>query len=61
MLFFGKLGYHVVVHDRRGHDRSDQTWHGSGMNTYADDLATLLDMRDVKNAMMAIRPAGAKS
>ncbi len=32
-------GYRCVAHDRRGHGRSSQTWHGNEMNTYADDLA----------------------
>lgn len=43
-------GYRVIAHDRRGHGRSSQTWHGNDMDTYADDLAavvTALDLRDV--------------
>jgi non-heme chloroperoxidase len=43
-------GYRVIAHDRRGHGRSSQTWHGNDMDTYADDLAALvtsLDLRDV--------------
>jgi len=50
MLYFGSLGYRVIAHDRRGHGRSDQTWGGNDMDTYADDLAVLfekLDLRDV--------------
>ncbi len=39
MLFFGQRGYRVIAHDRRGHGRSDQTWDGNEMDTYADDLA----------------------
>lgn len=58
MLFFGKLGFHVVVHERRGHGHSDQTWHGPGMHTCANDLATLLDTRDVKNVMMGDHSTG---
>ncbi|MDH2429259.1 alpha/beta hydrolase [Sphaerisporangium sp. TRM90804] len=50
MLFLASNGYRVVAHDRRGHGRSTQTWDGNEMDTYADDLATLvetLDLRDV--------------
>lgn len=49
-LFLAGNGFRVVAHDRRGHGRSTQTWHGNEMDTYADDLATLLyalDLRDV--------------
>lgn len=43
MLFLGQHGYRVVAHDRRGHGRSDQTWDGNDYDTWADDLAGLLD------------------
>jgi non-heme chloroperoxidase len=49
-LFLASNGLRVIAHDRRGHGRSTQTWHGNEMNTYADDLAALiteLDLRDV--------------
>jgi non-heme chloroperoxidase len=49
-LFLAENGFRVIAHDRRGHGRSTQTWHGNDMNTYADDLASLieeLDLRDV--------------
>jgi non-heme chloroperoxidase len=51
MLFFGQQGYRVIAHDRRGHGRSTQTWDGNEMNTYADDLATLVEKLDLKNAI----------
>jgi non-heme chloroperoxidase len=51
MLFFGQQGYRVIAHDRRGHGRSTQTWEGNEMNTYADDLATLVEKLDLKNAI----------
>lgn len=49
-LFLASNGYRVVAHDRRGHGRSTQTWHGNEMDTYADDLADViaaLDLRDI--------------
>jgi non-heme chloroperoxidase len=50
MLFLAGNGNRVVAHDRRGHGRSTQTWHGNEMDTYADDLAAVieeLDLRDI--------------
>ena len=50
MLHLAQHGFRVVAHDRRGHGRSTQPWTGNEMDTYADDLATLiehLDLRDV--------------
>ncbi|MEV4344112.1 alpha/beta hydrolase [Actinoplanes sp. NPDC049596] len=49
-LFLAEHGYRAIAHDRRGHGRSTQTWTGNEMDTYADDLAALiehLDLRDV--------------
>jgi non-heme chloroperoxidase len=52
MLFFGREGYRVIAHDRRGHGRSTQTWAGNEMDTYADDLAALIEKLDLKDAVM---------
>ncbi|MBA4286034.1 MAG: alpha/beta hydrolase [Xanthomonadaceae bacterium] len=52
MLFLGERGYRVIAHDRRSHGRSDQTWHGNDMDTYADDLAALMTALDLKDAVM---------
>jgi non-heme chloroperoxidase len=43
MLYLAERGYRCVAHDRRGHGRSSQPWHGNDMNTYADDLATVVE------------------
>jgi non-heme chloroperoxidase len=58
MLFFGTQGYRVIAHDRRGHGRSSQTWDGNDMDTYADDLATVLDQLGVENAVMVGHSTG---
>jgi len=58
MQFLGMHGYRVIAHDRRGHGRSDQTWDGNDMDTYADDLAALLDHLDLKNAMLVGHSTG---
>ena len=51
MLFLGEQGYRVIAHDRRGHGRSSQPWTGNDMDTYADDLATLVETLDLKDAV----------
>ena len=51
MLFFGQHGYRVIAADRRGHGRSDQTWEGNDMDTYADDLAELTEALDLHDAV----------
>ena len=51
MVFLGERGYRVVAHDRRGHGRSSQTWNGNDMDTYADDLATLVHELDLTDAI----------
>jgi non-heme chloroperoxidase len=58
MLYFGRRGYRVVAHDRRSHGRSDQTWDGNDMDTYADDLAAVIDMLDLKDAIMVGHSTG---
>ena len=47
MLFLAGNGFRVIAHDRRGHGRSTQTWSGNDMDTYADDLAALIDALDL--------------
>jgi non-heme chloroperoxidase len=58
MLFLGEHGYRVIAHDRRGHGRSGQTWDGNEMDTYADDLAELMDALDLKDAVMVGHSTG---
>jgi non-heme chloroperoxidase len=43
MLFLASNGYRCVAHDRRGHGRSGQPWDGNDMDTYAHDLAELIE------------------
>ena len=52
MVFLASKGYRCIAHDRRGHGRSSQPWSGNDMDTYADDLATLIDALDLKNAVL---------
>jgi non-heme chloroperoxidase len=58
MLFLVNNGFRVIAHDRRGHGRSDQTSDGNDMDTYADDLAAVLDTLDVREAMLVGHSTG---
>ena len=51
MVFLAAHGYRCVAHDRRGHGRSSQPWNGNNMDTYADDLAVLVDTLDLRRAI----------
>src|SRR5213082_3278680 len=51
MVFLAARGYRCVAHDRRGHGRSSQPWSGHDMDTYADDLAALVEALDLKDAI----------
>ena len=52
MMFLASQGYRCIAHDRRGHGRSSQPWDGNEMNTYADDLAQLMEALDLQNAVL---------
>jgi non-heme chloroperoxidase len=51
MVYFADRGYRCIAHDRRGHGRSDQSWHGHEMDTYADDLLALAEHLDLRDAV----------
>jgi non-heme chloroperoxidase len=51
MVFLGLRGYRCVAHDRRGHGRSSQPWSGNDMDTYADDLAALVEALGLEHAI----------
>jgi non-heme chloroperoxidase len=58
MLFLGERGYRVIAHDRRGHGRSDQSWAGNHMDTYADDLAAVIEALDLEDAVLVGHSTG---
>jgi non-heme chloroperoxidase len=51
MFYLASRGYRCIAHDRRGHGRSSQPWDGNDLDTYADDLAALVDALDLKDAI----------
>ncbi|MBO9621237.1 MAG: alpha/beta hydrolase [Sphingomonas sp.] len=52
MLFLASNGYRVIAHDRRGFGRSDQTWTGYDYDTFADDIALILETADVQDVTL---------
>jgi non-heme chloroperoxidase len=58
MIFLGQHGHRVIAHDRRGHGRSDQPWNGNDMDTYADDLAALIEALNLKEATLVGHSTG---
>jgi non-heme chloroperoxidase len=58
MVFLAAHGYRCIAHDRRGHGRSSQPWTGNDMDTYAADLAALLETLDLSNAILVGHSTG---
>jgi non-heme chloroperoxidase len=52
MLFLASHGYRCIAHDRRGHGRSSQPWNGNEMDTFADDLAALIETLGLKEVVL---------
>ncbi|HVK36117.1 MAG TPA: alpha/beta hydrolase [Microlunatus sp.] len=57
-LFLAAHGHRAIAHDRRGHGRSSQTWYGNEMDTYADDLATLIETLDLREVTLVGHSTG---
>jgi len=58
LVFVASNGYRAIAHDRRGHGRSSQPWHGNDMDTYADDLAALMEALDLRDAVLVGHSTG---
>jgi len=58
MLHMGQNGFRVIAHDRRSHGRSSQTWDGNDMDTYADDLAALIEHLDLEDIILVGHSTG---
>jgi non-heme chloroperoxidase len=52
MVFLAENGFRCIAHDRRGHGRSSQPWGGNDMDTYADDLAALIELHDLRDVVL---------
>jgi non-heme chloroperoxidase len=58
MLFLAQNGFRTIAHDRRGHGRSSQSSAGNEMNTYADDLAQLINTLELTDITMVGHSTG---
>jgi non-heme chloroperoxidase len=58
LTFMASHGFRAVAHDRRGHGRSSQPWTGNDMDTYADDLAALMEALDLRDAVLVGHSTG---
>jgi len=52
MYAVASAGFRAIGHDRRGHGRSSQPWNGNDMDTYADDLAELIEALDLRDVVL---------
>ena len=52
MLFLVADGYRCIAHDRRCHGQCSQPWTGSEMDTFADDLAELIETLELQEAVL---------
>ncbi len=58
MMHLASKGFRCIAHDRRGHGRSSQPWDGNDMDTYADDLAQLIEKLHLKDVVLVGFSAG---
>jgi non-heme chloroperoxidase len=58
MVFLAQNGYRTIAHDRRGHGRSSQPSEGNDMDTYADDLAAVIEALDLKDVTLVGHSTG---
>ncbi len=58
MVYLSDRGYRTIAHDRRGHGRSDQPGFGNDMDTYADDLAELIEALDLHDIVIVGHSTG---
>lgn len=58
MLYLAYRGFRCIAHDRRGHGRSSQPWDGNDMDTYADDLAKVLEILELSHAILVGHSTG---
>jgi non-heme chloroperoxidase len=58
MMFLNQHGFRTIAHDRRGHGRSSQPSSGNNMDTYADDLAELIEALDLHDVSVVAHSTG---
>lgn len=58
MFYLASRGYRCIAADRRGHGRSSQPWNGNDLDTYADDLAALIEHLRLEKAVLVGHSTG---
>jgi pimeloyl-ACP methyl ester carboxylesterase len=58
LFLVASRGYRAIAHDRRGGGRSGQSWDGNNLDTYADDLADLMQALDLHDAVLVGHSTG---
>jgi non-heme chloroperoxidase len=58
LMLVAQSGRRALAHDRRGHGRSSQTWAGHDLDTYADDLAALVEELDLRDLVLVGHSTG---
>jgi non-heme chloroperoxidase len=58
LFFLASNGCRVIAHDRRGHGRSTQSWRGNDIDTYADDLAAVIEALDLSGITLVGHSTG---
>src|SRR5690606_29958020 len=55
---FADAGFRTIAHDRRGHGRSSKTYTGNDMDTYARDLAAVVEALDLRDVVLVGHSTG---
>jgi non-heme chloroperoxidase len=58
MMFVAENGYRGIAHDRRGGGRSSQPWEGNDLDSYADDLAAVIETLDLHDVILVGHSTG---
>jgi non-heme chloroperoxidase len=58
LRFVADNGYRGIAHDRRGGGRSGQPWDGNDLDSYADDLASLIETLDLHDVVLVGHSTG---
>ncbi|MFF4120848.1 alpha/beta fold hydrolase [Streptomyces sp. NPDC001714] len=58
MKLMADNGFRAIAHDRRGGGRSGQTWDGNNLDTYADDLAAVIEAEDLHDVILVGHSTG---
>jgi non-heme chloroperoxidase len=58
MKLMADNGFRSIAHDRRGGGRSGQAWDGNNLDTYADDLAAVIEAEDLHDVILVGHSTG---